>query len=180
MRGAVVRYHEVALKRGNRRYFVDLLKRNLASSVAGLGLKEIQTLEGRLFMVFNDGAVDDAEVRQRLRCVFGVANFSFVEETPLDLEILTARVVESVKGRRFESFRVETKRADKSFPLTSPEINRRVGAAVKAQSGARVDLTRGELVLALGVVGLIVADQVCELRKALQKKGTFNDILGGS
>jgi len=151
MHSAVVRYHEVALKRGNRRYFVGLLKRNLASSVAGLGLKDIQTLEGRLLMVFN-GEVNEEEVRRRVGAVFGVANFSFVEETPRDVERIKERVVESVKGRRFESFRVQTKRADKSFPLTSPEVNRQVGAAVKAASGARVDLADGELTISIEIL----------------------------
>jgi len=61
MNSALIRYHEVALKRGNRPYFVALLKRNLKSSVEGLGLKEIKTLHGRLFMVFN-GEADRDEI----------------------------------------------------------------------------------------------------------------------
>jgi tRNA uracil 4-sulfurtransferase len=48
--------------------------------------------------------------------------------------------LDSLNGARFESFRIETQRGDKTFPMTSPEINRRLGAAVKAKSGARVDL----------------------------------------
>ena len=77
--------------------------------------------------------------------MFGVANFSLVEATARDIEVLQARILEKLNGTRFESFRIETQRGDKTFPLNSPEINRRLGAAVKEKSAARVDLTHPEL-----------------------------------
>ncbi|TAK07582.1 tRNA 4-thiouridine(8) synthase ThiI, partial [bacterium] len=140
MPSLLVRYHEVALKKGNRPYFIDLLKRNLVSSVKGLGFKEIRSLPGRLLLLFGEGA-DQEEIRRRIKRVFGVANFSFVERTPLDLELLQSRILDSLDGKRFASFRIDTKRGDKDFALTSPEINRQIGAAVKERSRARVDLT---------------------------------------
>ncbi|MFB3061523.1 MAG: tRNA uracil 4-sulfurtransferase ThiI [Candidatus Binatia bacterium] len=151
MNSAIIRYHEVALKRGNRPYFVELLKRNLRSSVEGLGLKEVKNLPGRLCMVFN-GEADGDEIRRRLACVFGVANFSFVERTAVDLEDLKSKILESLKGKAFSSFRIQTKRADKTFPLNSPEVNREVGAAVKAYSGAQVDLKNAELTIGIEIL----------------------------
>ncbi len=151
MNSAIIRYHEVALKRGNRPYFVELLKRNLRSSVAGLGLKEVKNLPGRLCMVFN-GEADSDEIRRRLACVFGVANFSFVERTAVDLADLKSKILESLKGKEFSSFRIQTKRADKTFPLNSPDVNREVGAAVKAYSGARVDLKNAELTIGIEIL----------------------------
>jgi len=151
MNSAIIRYHEVALKKGNRPYFVELLKRNLKSSVEGLGLKEIKNLPGRLFMVFH-GESDNDEIRRRLACVFGVANFSFVERTVADLEALKSKILESLKGKEFNSFRIQTKRADKSFPLNSPDVNREVGGTVKAYSGARVDLKNAELTIGIEIL----------------------------
>ncbi len=151
MNSALIRYHEVALKRGNRPYFVELLKRNLRSSVEGLGLKEVKNLPGRLCMVFN-GEADSDEIRRRLACVFGVANFSFAERTAVDLEDLKSKILESLKGKAFSSFRIQTKRADKTFPLNSPEVNREVGAAVKAYSGAQVDLKNAELTIGIEIL----------------------------
>jgi len=151
MNSAIIRYHEVALKRGNRPYFVELLKRNLKSSVEGLGLKEIKTLPGRLRMVFH-GEADNDEIRRRLACVFGVANFSFVERTAVDLEDLKSKILESLKGKEFSSFRIQTKRADKTFPLNSPDVNREVGGAVKAYSNARVDLKNAELTIGIEIL----------------------------
>ena len=151
MTGILIRYHEVALKKGNRPYFVELLKKNLTSSVRDLGLKEVRKLQARLLLLLSDN-VDKEEVRRRVVAVFGVANFSFVERTPVDLKILKSRILESLNGRHFNSFRVETKRGDKTFPFTSTEINREVGAAVKEISGARVDLKNAEFVVFIEIL----------------------------
>lgn len=151
MHSVLVRYHEVALKKGNRPYFIEMLRRNLRSSLIDLDLKEIKNLPGRLLILLGDGP-EPEQVRRRLERVFGVANFSFVERTPTDLESLKDGILDSLNGRQFGSFRVDTKRADKNFPLTSPEINRALGAAVKERSGARVDLENAELTISVEVL----------------------------
>jgi thiamine biosynthesis protein ThiI len=151
MHSVLVRYHEVALKKGNRPYFIEMLRRNLRSSLIDLDLKEIKNLPGRLLILLGDGA-EVEQVRRRLERVFGVANFSFVERTPTDLESLKNGILDSLNGRQFGSFRVDTKRADKNFPLTSPEINRALGAAVKERSGARVDLENAELTISVEIL----------------------------
>jgi thiamine biosynthesis protein ThiI len=144
MNSVLIRYHEIALKKGNRAYFTELLKRNILSAVKDLGAKEIRSLPARLLLAFKKD-VDQETVIRRISSVFGVANFSLVETTARDIEALRARILEALNGTRFESFRIETQRGDKTFPLNSPEINRRLGAAVKERSTARVDLTHPEL-----------------------------------
>jgi thiamine biosynthesis protein ThiI len=147
----VVRYHEVALKKGNRPYFLRLLKRNLATTLGGLRVKEIKSLPGRLVLHFNDDP-DKEEIRRRLAGVFGVANFSFVEHVPADLEVLKSRILGSLHGRAFDSFRIDTKRADKTFPFTSPEINREIGAAVQEKTATRVDLNNADLTIFIEIL----------------------------
>ena len=139
MNSVLIRYHEIALKKGNRAYFTELLKRNLLAAVKDLGAKDIRSLPARLLLTFKND-VPVATLIERMGTVFGVANFSIVERTERDIDTLQSRILDSLNGARFESFRIETQRGDKTFPMTSPEINRRLGAAVKAKSGARVDL----------------------------------------
>jgi thiamine biosynthesis protein ThiI len=139
MDSVLVRYHEIALKKGNRQYFTELLKRNLLAAVKDLGPKEARSLPARILLTFKND-VDQNILIERVGTVFGVANFSIVERTSRDIDVLRERILTSLNGSRFESFRIETQRGDKSFPLTSPEINRRLGAAVKEKSGATVDL----------------------------------------
>jgi len=119
--------------------------------VGGLGLKDIKVLPGRLLLLF-DGTADGPTITERVRTVFGVANFSLAERTQVDLEVLKARILESLNGKSFGSFRIETKRADKTFPLPSPEINRLIGAAIKEKTGSRVDLSNAELTISVEIL----------------------------
>jgi tRNA uracil 4-sulfurtransferase len=151
MNSVLIRYHEIALKKGNRRYFTELLKRNLVSAVKDLGVKEIRSLPARLLLSFKND-IEPELLTRRMATVFGVANFSLVEQTARDIDVLRARILASLAGARFESFRIETQRGDKTFPLNSPEINRQLGAAVKQQSGARVDLSNPELTVTVEIL----------------------------
>jgi tRNA uracil 4-sulfurtransferase len=151
MVSVLIRYHEIALKKGNRPYFTELLKRNLVTAVKDLGVKEIRSLPARLLLTFKND-IDQTTAVGRIRSVFGVANFSLVERTPRDLDVIQSRILESLHGMSFSSFRIETQRGDKNFPLTSPEINRQLGAPVKEQSGARVDLTNPELTVTVEIL----------------------------
>jgi len=151
MDSVLIRYHEIALKKGNRSYFTELLKRNLLAAVNDLGAKEIRSLPARLLLTFKED-VPAATLIERMRTVFGVANFSIVERTSRDIDGLRSRILDSLNGTHFESFRIETQRGDKTFPLTSPEINRRLGAAVKEKSGARVDLENAAFTITVEIL----------------------------
>jgi thiamine biosynthesis protein ThiI len=76
-----------------------------------------------------------------------VANFSRAREVPADLETLKRAAAAELRGASFASFRVTTRRSDKTFPLNSGQIDREVGAAVLAATGVRVDLEAPELTL---------------------------------
>lgn len=151
MHSVLVRYHEIALKKGNRAYFTELLKRNLLAAVKDLGAKEIRSLPARLLLTFRD-EVPPATLAERISTVFGVANFSIVERVERDIEVLRRRILDASRNERFESFRIETQRGDKTFPLTSPEINRQLGGAVREQSGARVDLENAEFTVTVEIL----------------------------
>ena len=151
MDSVLIRYHEIALKKGNRSYFTELLKRNLLAAVKDFGAKEIRSLPARLLLTFKND-VPVAALIERVATVFGVANFSIVERTMRDIDALRSRILDSLNGAHFESFRIETQRGDKSFPLTSPEINRQLGAAVKEKSGARVDLENAEFTVTVEIL----------------------------
>ncbi|HEX2929800.1 MAG TPA: tRNA uracil 4-sulfurtransferase ThiI [Candidatus Binatia bacterium] len=151
MNSVLIRYHEIALKKGNRAYFTELLKRNLLAAVKDLGGKEIRSLPARILLTLKND-VPPAILIERMSTVFGVANFSIVERTERDIDALRERILESLNGSNFQSFRIETQRGDKTFPLNSPEINRRLGAAVKEKSGARVDLMNPEFTVTVEIL----------------------------
>jgi len=143
MDSVLIRYHEIALKKGNRAYFTEMLKRNIVASVKDLGAKEIRSLPARLVLTFRN-EIDPETLSQRISSVFGIANFSLVQRSERDIDQLRRRILAGLNGAHFASFRIDTQRGDKSFPLNSPEINRQLGAAVQEKTGARVDLDNPE------------------------------------
>ncbi len=54
MDSVLIRYHEIALKKGNRQYFTELLKRNLLAAVKDLGTKDCRSLPARLLVTFRN------------------------------------------------------------------------------------------------------------------------------
>ena len=151
MDSVLIRYHEIALKKGNRQYFTELLKRNVLAAVKDLGIKEIRSLPARLLLTFKNDVEPPLAV-ERIGRVFGIANFSLVKRTARDIDALRSGILQQVNGTHFASFRIATQRGDKTFPFTSPEINRLLGAAVKEKSGARVDLTNPELTVTVEIL----------------------------
>jgi len=85
------------------------------------------------------------EVRERLRRVFGIANFLLCERVQPAIPPLASRIAELVADLPFESFAVRTKRCDKTFPIASPEVSAQIGSVVQARTGKAVNLTRPDL-----------------------------------
>jgi thiamine biosynthesis protein ThiI len=79
--------------------------------------------------------------------VFGVANFAKAGHTPLDLDEIAQEILRDLGDREARTFRVSVRRADKRFPLTSPQIEREVGGRIKQAKGWTVDLDDPELTI---------------------------------
>ncbi len=146
MTSIVVHYQEIALKRRNRPWFLARLVRNLRRALSDLDVTAVRALMGRIEIVLGPQA-SRGTVGKRIRRVFGVANFSYAGRTTLDLDALTSAVLEELGDRHCRSFRVSARRADKRFPLTSPQVEREVGGRIKAARGWDVDLEDPELVV---------------------------------
>ena len=148
---AVVHYHEIALKGRNRPFFINRLVRNIERAGADLPLKRVVPLPGRLMIELTDEAAWP-RLRERLAQVVGIANFSPTHRVELDIRTIADEVVRVVADKRFESFRITTRRAYKGFSLNSMEIDREVGARVKEASRARVDLKSPELTVYIEIL----------------------------
>jgi tRNA uracil 4-sulfurtransferase len=146
MTSIVVHYQEIALKGKNRPWFLSRLARNLRTAVADLDVKAVRQLMGRIEVVLGPDVTRE-DVGERIRRTFGVANFSYAARTELNLDTLANSVLRDLQNRTCESFRVSVRRADKRFPMTSPEVEREVGGRIKAARGWKVDLENADLVI---------------------------------
>jgi tRNA uracil 4-sulfurtransferase len=146
MTSIVIHYQEIALKGKNRPWFLARLVRNIRQAVSDLDITRVRALMGRVEVVLGPGASRD-EVAERIRHVFGIANFSFATPSLPDIEVLSAAIIRDLGDRTCASFRLSARRADKRFPLTSPQIEREVGGRIKEARGWKVDLEHPELVI---------------------------------
>ena len=141
---AIIHYHEISLKRGNRPLFLRHLHGNILRSIGDLGPVRLVQLPGRLMLDLSRHP-DPERLRERLARVFGIANFSLALRTGATLEALRPAVERAIEGRGFRTFRISARRAFKTFPLTSVELNRQLGAHVLAlRPDARVSLEHAE------------------------------------
>src|SRR5881392_89560 len=156
----VLRYHEIALKGRNRPFFVRRLVENVERATAGLPVGRVRCASARLLLGLAERAAWPA-VRDRLARVFGVANFALAHEHALatragdaaaELACLGAAIVARLEGVALPSFRVRTKRSDKRFALTSPEVNTVLGRMIQAATGATVDLDTAALTVAVDIL----------------------------
>jgi thiamine biosynthesis protein ThiI len=147
----VVRYHEIALKRGNRVVFVNQLIDNIGVTLRATGVQRVRAAPGRIVVHLKRHA-DWPEINRRLQWVFGIANYSLATRARRNIDDITATALRAVDGRRFSTFAVRARRADKGFPLPSPDICRVVGRAIQDHSRAAVNLDHPELTIGIEVL----------------------------
>ena len=146
MHSVVVHYKELALKGRNRPWFVQMLIRNLRAALAGADVVSVRSVMGRIEIELGERA-RWPEVRDCIGTVFGIANYSRAARGPQDFGELASLVLAELGAPQVASFRVSARRADKRFPLTSPQIEREVGGLIKQATGWRVDLERPALTI---------------------------------
>ena len=144
MDSVIVHYQEIALKGRNRPWFIERLVSNLRTATADLDVPKIHALMGRIEVVLGPKA-DWNRVKERISRTFGVANFSRAQRAERSVDALADSILRDLVDRDVETFRVSAKRADKAFPLTSPQIEREVGSRIKAARGWTVNLANPEL-----------------------------------
>ncbi len=128
----LLRYGEIALKGQNQHFFLEALVRNVRRALADLGPAQVHAAFGRIIATSN---ADSAAVTDRLRKVFGVVSFSPVNVVAPTQDEITQAAIDAVERSvdtrpSAMTFKVDTRRADKRFPLTSMDTSREIGAAI--------------------------------------------------
>jgi thiamine biosynthesis protein ThiI len=140
----VVHYDEIGLKGKNRPRFEYQLMKNIKQALDGLGSVHTERLYGRILVTLGADCPWD-DVVERIGRVFGISYFARAFESHCDLSDLKELLKEHLPRAGYESFAIDTKRSDKAFLLTSPEINQDLGSFVQAETGKQVDLSAPDL-----------------------------------
>lgn len=125
----LAKYGEMALKGLNRGTFEDILMKNLRRRLKKFGTFKLNRAQSTIYMEPLSEDIDLDEVLEHLQCVFGIAALCRACVCEKTMEDISAKAVpyleEVLLGAK--TFKVEAKRADKAFPLKSPEICAELG-----------------------------------------------------
>ena len=153
----IVRCGEVALKGMNKPYFERMLVERIGKRLKAAGLSgiDVRRHEGLIFARAPKELDKDAIVKE-ISKVFGVASISPAVECESDMDKIGEKAVEYmtelIEKKGVKTFKVEAKRADKAFPVKSPDIARRIGASVlKGCKVLKVDVHNPDVYLFVDV-----------------------------
>ncbi len=161
----IIRYAEIYLKGKNRGFFERAFEENLQRALSGFQHEFVKQSGRYLVKEFYE---DEAEqIAERLKKVFGLHTLSLAYETESDLESIFEAAKEFL--RPTGSFKVESHRGDKKYPLTSVEISKKVGAMI-------LDYTKGGLSVNVHDPDFRIGVDIRESGKAL----VFGEYISGA
>ncbi len=149
----LARYGEIILKGLNRPVFEGRLVNNIRRALKGVKFR-IHHSQARIYIEpHEDESLDTSVVIDKLTRVFGLVSVSPAYKTGTSLEDIYEAAERSMKDvPEARTFKVESKRGDKGYPLTSPEISARVGAHILTKfPNIKVDVHSPEVVLVVEV-----------------------------
>ncbi|MBR6785068.1 MAG: tRNA 4-thiouridine(8) synthase ThiI [Clostridia bacterium] len=125
----LIKNGELALKGLNRRTFEDMLVKNMRRRLESVGKFKFTVAQSTIVAEPENDGVDLDEAVERIGKVFGIAGFSRAAAVEKDMDVILRSAEEYLAPQLLtvRSFKVEAKRSDKKFPLTSPEICRETG-----------------------------------------------------
>lgn len=145
MRVILIKYGELSTKKGNRNFFINTLYNNVKSK---LGMYDVSINKDRAKMTikFRDEDLDD--IVKIVGKVFGIHTFNIAYLCDSDEDAIKSTVMEVVSNTNFNTFKVETKRSDKRFPIHSGDLNRILGGMIlKDVPNIKVDVHNPDLLL---------------------------------
>src|SRR4030042_7136331 len=125
----LIHYGEIALKGGNRQFFENKLTNNIRLALKDFGKIKLKDVHGR-FIVSIEEDWDLNRVKEKLLKVFGIEYFALAWNSASDIKNIGKDLLSLLKNQKFKTFRIHTRRTNKSFPLKSQQISEQLGELV--------------------------------------------------
>jgi len=139
-----IKYGELSTKKDNRKMFIKVLLKNIKQKLEGLNYK-IDYTTSRMYIETTNEDLD--ELIKRLQEVFGIHSIVICERVNTNKEDIENKVLDVVKDLTFNTFKVETKRSDKSFPMSSLEFSRYIGGVILKNVTCKVDVHNPDIII---------------------------------
>ena len=137
----LIKYGELTTKKNNRNIFINTLCENIKKQLKNYNIKIIKN-RVRMFIETDDNIDEIVDI---LKNVFGIHGIVVAYKVDTNIDVIKTSVLEIIKDINFKTFKVETKRSDKRFPIPSMEFNNIIGSLVlKNKEDISVDVHNPE------------------------------------
>ena len=140
----MIKYGELTTKKDNRTFFIKKLVSNIKNLLKSYNF-EIKYDRVRMYIYADNNYID--EISKKLSKVFGIHGIVICHKVNNNIEEIKSKVLEILKNTDFNTFKVETKRADKSFEIHSMEFNNIIGSLVLKNFNCKVDVHNPDITL---------------------------------
>ena len=141
----IVRYGELSTKGKNKKDFTKQLTNNIKKRLADFSSLEYKTLHDGLYIKLNNESFND--VKECLKDVFGYSYFAGCLLIDRDIDKLKEVALTIVKKKEYKTFKIQTRRSDKQYPLRSEDITRQVASHILRNTEIKVDVHSPELTI---------------------------------
>jgi thiamine biosynthesis protein ThiI len=140
----MIKYGELTTKKANRKLFINTLTTNILKMLEGI---EVHITKDRVRMYIECEEVVLEEVVHRLKKVFGLHGIVVCHKVNTNIEEIEKKALELVLEQSYHTFKVETKRADKTFPISSMDFNQQMGGFILKNTPLKVDVHHPDVLL---------------------------------
>lgn len=123
----LIKYGELTTKKDNRKEFINILSKNINEKIKKYDAKIIKD-RSRMYITFEDKY--QKEIIKVLKNTFGIHAFNIAHKANTNKEDICTVTLENLQKTNFKTFKVVSKRRDKSFPISSMEFNKVIATSI--------------------------------------------------
>ena len=150
-REILIKFGEIFLKGENKEKFEKVLFDNINQKISKFGIFNIKKM-GSVFAVSGENT---EKILNIIKKIFGISLISYAYKTSKNIEEIkqaaSEEITEKIKNKNIKSFKIEAKRADKSFYLNSLEICTEIGAFISKKFDLKVDVHNPDLIIKIEI-----------------------------
>lgn len=148
MKIILIKYGELTTKSGNRNLFINTLYNNIKKALENYNVKIVKN-RVRMFIETEDNIDEIVDI---LKNIFGIHSIVVATRVNTNISEIELNALNIAKSIKFKTFKVETKKADKNFPIKSMDFSRQIGALIlKNIPNIKVDVHNPEYLLEIEI-----------------------------
>ena len=140
----LIKYGELTTKGDNKKMFVNVLHKNIVKKLNGLEVLIYKDLS-RMYIEFNEKDLD--LILSKINKIFGIYAYTIAYKIDSNEESINKAILDILPEISFKTFKVETKRSDKTFPINSVDFSKKIGGLIlKNKDNIKVDVHNPEVI----------------------------------